>query len=195
LAKGCVGCRFVTGAGPGDDKADINSTNLHQYHTTIGQQASTTGNIYGIYDMAGGTYEYVMGNYNSTQSTTYMATMPSANHLNLYKTTDTPPFNTKPSWSSDENSYRYYFDVCTRANCGGQANYETTVYQSVSGSNQSWGSDYSNFVNLNYPWFIRGGSAGNGSGAGLFYSDYDGGTAFSAYGFRVSLSRWSSLPL
>ena len=34
------------------------------YKTNIGQ--STTGNITGVYDMSGGAYEYVMGNYNKT---------------------------------------------------------------------------------------------------------------------------------
>ena len=29
---------------------------------TLGTKASTTGNIYGVYDMSGGSYEYVMGN-------------------------------------------------------------------------------------------------------------------------------------
>jgi prepilin-type N-terminal cleavage/methylation domain-containing protein len=33
------------------------------YVTNVGQ--STTGNIYGIYDMSGGAYEHVMGNYNN----------------------------------------------------------------------------------------------------------------------------------
>ena len=31
-----------------------------------GGAASTTGNVTGIYDMSGGAYEYVMGNYNKT---------------------------------------------------------------------------------------------------------------------------------
>ena len=31
----------------------------------LGAGASTTGNIYGIYDMSGGAWEYLMGNYNN----------------------------------------------------------------------------------------------------------------------------------
>ena len=42
---------YTTGGGSGTS-----------YKTNIGQ--STTGNITGVYDMSGGTYEYVMGNYN-----------------------------------------------------------------------------------------------------------------------------------
>ena len=42
---------YTTGGGSGTS-----------YKTNIGQ--STTGNITGVYDMSGGSYEYVMGNYN-----------------------------------------------------------------------------------------------------------------------------------
>ena len=44
---------FYTGGGTGTS-----------YKTNIGQ--STTGNITGVYDMSGGAWEYVMGNYNKT---------------------------------------------------------------------------------------------------------------------------------
>ena len=63
----------ITGAGRGlgdnpikNEKYSVNSsTNLpeleQQYNGTIGQLSSTTGNIYGIYDMVGGVYEFIMG--------------------------------------------------------------------------------------------------------------------------------------
>ena len=44
-------------------EANINDTN-GVYNTSLGKDASTTKNIYGIYDMSGGAYEYVMGVYN-----------------------------------------------------------------------------------------------------------------------------------
>ena len=33
----------------------------NEWYTILGQKASTTGNMYGIYDMSGGAWEYVMG--------------------------------------------------------------------------------------------------------------------------------------
>lgn len=59
--------------------------------------------------------------------------------------------------------------------------------QSVSSNDQSWGSDYSNFVNSSNPWFERGGNANNGSNAGLFASNNNNGNANNNIGFRVVL--------
>ena len=49
------------GASPGSSS----SSSCNAYNTSTGMLASTTGNIYGIYDMSGGAYEYVMGNMSS----------------------------------------------------------------------------------------------------------------------------------
>lgn len=55
---------YYTGAGPGKDNntyAYNKNTfeNDYAWNTEQGKLASTTGNIYGIYDMAGGAWEYV----------------------------------------------------------------------------------------------------------------------------------------
>ena len=52
------------------------------YKTNIAQ--STTGNIYGVYDMSGGAYEYVMGNYNDTISSAGFSSMPAAKYYDKY---------------------------------------------------------------------------------------------------------------
>ncbi|HHT38169.1 MAG TPA: hypothetical protein GXZ95_01990, partial [Mollicutes bacterium] len=46
----------------------------NEYHTTDGVKASTTGNIYGIYDMSGGAFEYVSVYVDNSHSnlTTYV---------------------------------------------------------------------------------------------------------------------------
>ena len=56
------------------------------YKTNIGQ--STSGNITGVYDMSGGTWEYVMGNYNKTagDSGLTISTIP-AEHIDIYSGT------------------------------------------------------------------------------------------------------------
>ena len=56
------------------------------YKTNIGQ--STSGNITGVYDMSGGSYEYVMGNYNKTvgKSGLTVSGVP-AEHIDIYSGT------------------------------------------------------------------------------------------------------------
>ena len=53
------------------------------YKTNTGQ--STTGNITGVYDMSGGAYEYVMGNYNKTAGSSGLTVsgVP-AEHIDIY---------------------------------------------------------------------------------------------------------------
>lgn len=47
----------------GKDNATTNMSNTIKYNEIGGGNASTTGNVYGIYDMAGGAWEYVAGIY------------------------------------------------------------------------------------------------------------------------------------
>ena len=56
------------------------------YKTNTGQ--STAGNITGVYDMSGGTYEYVMGNYNKTAGSSGLtvSTVPTE-HIDIYSGT------------------------------------------------------------------------------------------------------------
>jgi len=167
------------------------------YQTAMGLLASTTQNVYGIYDMSGGAYEYVMGYKGSNNNTSYMAVLPPANYMDNFGITGA----FRPVWASSASEQYYNFDRCawdaTPSNpttttslikCGGHANYETTMVQSVSTYTQSWGTDLSYFVNSTYPWFVRGGNSSDGSYAGLFYSYAVNGFASSYCGFRPSLS-------
>ncbi|MDY4237383.1 MAG: hypothetical protein SOX86_05240 [Bacilli bacterium] len=54
------------------------------YNTSLGKNASTTGNIYGIYDMSGGAYEYVMGVYNNAKSSSGFNSLPDEKYYNNY---------------------------------------------------------------------------------------------------------------
>ena len=56
------------------------------YKTNIGQ--STSGNITGVYDMSGGEWEYVMGNYNKTVGSSGLTVsgVP-AEHIDIYSGT------------------------------------------------------------------------------------------------------------
>ena len=73
---------YITGYGaPAGSK--YNDTN-GAYNTTLGKDASTTKNIYGIYDMSGGAYEYVMGVYNKAIGYSGFSSLPDTKYYNNY---------------------------------------------------------------------------------------------------------------
>ena len=154
------------------------------YYTAIGQQASTTGNPTGLYDMSGGNYEYTMGNFNHQQSSYgdydgfgSAANFPSSKYLDMYLN---PPFT---------GDYYTNNDLCTWATCGGRALHETKTVQYATSNDQSWGSDSSLFVDADDPWSLRGGASYGGSLAGLFAAGGDFGDAGGYLGFRAVQSR------
>lgn len=155
------------------------------YYTATGQQASTTGNTTGLYDMSGGNYEYTMSNFNHVQADWGSGPLdgfpagnfPSSKYLDIYPN---PPFT---------GNYYTNNDLCTWVTCGGRALHETKTVQSVTSGVQSWGSDYSYFVDAGSPWSVRGGDSYGGSYAGLFSADSDVGGAGNYIGFRAVQSR------
>ena len=166
----------------GDCVPGTNDTGAYQ--TAVGQQASTTGNPTGLYDMSGGNWEYTMGNFNHQQSSYgdydgfgSEANFPSSKYLDIYPN---PPFT---------GTYYTNNNLCTWATCGGRALHETKTVQSVASNDQSWGSDGSYFVVADFPWFVRGGGSNSGSLAGLFSTYRDHGYANGSIGFRVVQSR------
>ena len=76
---------FITGYGsPAKTTLDKNNGT---YDTNLGKDASTTKNIYGIYDMSGGAAEFVMGVYNKTISGSGFNNLPDSKYYNNYTTT------------------------------------------------------------------------------------------------------------
>ena len=74
------GCLTGYGAPAGSNTTVTNGT----YNTSLGKDASTTKNIYGIYDMSGGAWEYVMGVYNKTISNSGFSSLPDTKYYNNY---------------------------------------------------------------------------------------------------------------
>ena len=169
----------------------------YAYNGSIGILASTTNTVYGIYDMSGGVYEYVMGNLtgyedqSETSGGLFMTTQAKPPYVDLYKESlgfdYSSSGDTNPDWSKSTSASYYNNDVCTWVTCGGHALHETKQHQSVSGGSESWGGDGSNFVYSSFRWFRRGGYASHGSIAGLFHSYYDDGYNSPYNGFRSAL--------
>ena len=149
----------------------------YAYNGSIGQFASTTNNVYGIYDMSGGGYEYVAASYTNDTHSYNSST-------NYFSQSAHPPY---------VNTYNFSnFNSCTYKTCGGQALYETNLSDS-DGSNQ-WNNNDSSFARSSHPWFVRGGGYYFGSNAGLFsanagvFDDASDSDTNNYYAFRVALA-------
>ena len=159
---------YTTGCA-GDSVSAAESTLCNAWNTATGVNASTTGNIYGIYDMSGGAWEYVMGNMTDSSGAFYPAssglTQPESKYYDSY------------TYGTSRNDY-------SRGHLGDA----TKEIIANSGSYLAWNNDYAYFAYSSTPWFGRGGEYNYGSGAGVFcFSYYDGG-AYSDGSFRVVLS-------
>ena len=123
---------------------------------TKGVNASTTGNQYGIYDMSGGAWEYVMGvqkdssgNVQVGSSGFSTSSLPDSKYYDLYD-----------YQAEDGVGYtRYHLGDATR---------EVLKNTSSQGGN-AWWSDYSYNIYSSAPWVNRGGYYNNGTFAGVFY--------------------------
>ena len=127
------------------------------YKTRTNQ--STTGNIYGIYDMSGGTYEYVMGNMLKSNGSMSISDSGFTTELDS-KYYDTYKYST--AYTSHERSK--LGDACKE------------TLKTFGTKNAGWYDDLSYMPNSYQAWFHRGGGAGTGANAGIFaFSDNDGG--------------------
>ncbi len=135
------------------------------YKTNVAQ--STTGNIYGVYDMSGGAWEYVMGNMNNSSNAFYSSnagftTAPDAKYYDSYK-------------------YDTSYTSHARGKLGDATKETLTTFGKTLGG--GWYSDYAYFPNSSFSWFIRGGRYDDGTYAGVFYfygangGDYSYGSA------------------
>ena len=156
---------YTTGCA-GSSVSALYASTCNAWNTATGVNASTTGNIYGIYDMSGGAWEYVMGNYNDTIKYAEFSSMPEAKYYDKYTGTD-----------SDSDFTKYHL---------GDATKETLKTKSTRVPN-SWYGDYNYSVNSSFPWVARGADDYNSTSAGEFCSsEYTGGNNGN-YSFRVVL--------
>ena len=83
--------QYITGCSWGKPSGGTSSDYGCQYTYDIdinGTGASTTGTIYGVYDMSGGSEENVMGNYNDVIGSSGFENMPEPKYYNKYVSSD-----------------------------------------------------------------------------------------------------------
>ena len=149
---------------------------------------STTGNIYGVYDMAGGAAEYVMG---VMQDNTNMNAPMSGND-----TSSNSGFTGKVYASGNYTSYtgtafpssKYYDLYAFGTTYNDSSAYARRILGDATSETRGWYSDSLDFAYAEYPWFLRGGNALYGSGAGVFCASWGNGGGTMVISFRSVLA-------
>ena len=174
---------YTTGIGADTVSARSSSTTCtteaNKYNGEKGVLASTTGNVYGVYDMSGGSWEYVMGNMSSTADTYTFNNSNAGFASSWYNDYSNQKYvNTYANGTTDKDQSAY--------NRGRLGDATGEVVLSTGGSG-GWYNDSAYFPYSSNPWFLRGGFYNLGSGAGVFYFGGNNGTALSLYSARASL--------
>ena len=127
---------YLTGYGAPAGSND--SVTNGAYDTSLGKAASTTNNIYGIYDMSGGAYEYVMGVYTNTIGESGFSSLPDTKYYNNYTETSYTghALTETKNWYSDSagfvNSINPWF---MRGGNYGNGTYAGVFYFSINDGN------------------------------------------------------------
>ena len=161
------------------------NTNTKSSTRDLSKVASTTGNITGIYDMSGGSEEYVMGVFANSDGQLWSGSSTSQNSgfTGLVGSAGTSYTGTA---FPDSKYYDVYkasgatisaLTACNGGVCYGHALSETN----------EWYDDFSYFVYADSPWFLRGDYYDKGSSAGVFGKSSGSGSPGSMLGFRSSL--------
>ncbi|MFR0822472.1 MAG: hypothetical protein ACLU84_04540 [Clostridia bacterium] len=181
--------------------ANINGTTgntanngVYTWDQLNGCKTSSTGNIYGIYDLSGGTYErtatYVANGSNNLKN--YGASI--AYDGNTLKTVSTKYATAYPFDNSTDNTGIANNDANLDAASMNNYKKNALIYgdgireTSTAGTgNSSWYGDYSYYPGLYSPLSVRGGYLWSGSTAGLFYFNRINGNSIFYTGFRAVL--------
>ena len=149
------------------------TTTCTPYNEANGQAASTTGNIYGVYDMNGGSFEYVMGNMVNTSGEFYPSSAgtfsPDAKYYDAYT-------------YYGSNGYTQH----GRGKLGDATKETLKTFGSTSGG---WYSDYAFFPYSTFSWFSRGGDSYSGSNTGAFNFGSSNGGGYINGSARLVVSR------
>lgn len=147
------------------------------YNTKVGYKASTTGNISGIYDMAGGIHEYMAayteGNLGSSELP--QSTIDSnLKYFDIY------------NGSSDTLMYHYRILGDATGEMGPFGINE--VLSDHKYNQSSWYAGEARFINSSNPWFRRGGGLFDGFQSGAYYFRFGDGSNTIFLGFRLVLA-------
>ena len=193
--------KHITGIGnyAGTSESDDTCTNSeNQYNNTRGKLASTTGNVYGIYDMSGGAEDYVMGNGVNSDGKPISGISNDSDHENSGFTGYLTGYLTGSTLTGSYEfpSKRYYNQYSYVKGSSSSTAFDrgklgdATKEMSPSSGADTWYSNYSIFSSI---WFYRGGSSTGEGLTGIFsfgnqYGKIESGWAYNGASSRAVIS-------
>ena len=167
----------ITGNGGGSTDATEKVGITNAYTTAKGQRASTTGNIYGIYDLSGGAWEYV-AIFNDTDKNNYEIESGSS-----FAGTNKNSTKYATKYSNNTESSRG-IAIYSVGKIG-----DTTKEISTNSGTRGWFSDYMGFLCSTNPFIMRSHDYGGGGNSGIFFANsYSGKTNVNRTSFHVVLA-------
>lgn len=166
---------YITGNGSGSTIPNPTAGITHAYNTEVGAKASSTGNIYGIYDLSGGAWERVAGyitNGNSVLSNGSSFVAKTTADGEGYKTLSTKyatvyPYNT--SSDSYQNNFITYKNI-------GYGHGDAILEIATTGrGHDAWFNNRTDFLSSSDVFFMRGGGSIYTDGTGLYAFTCNGG--------------------
>ena len=171
-SDGSVEIEYVDRSNTGTD-GNPYTTKYYSYYTENGQKASTTRNIYGVYDMSGGAWEYMASYLGNATSNSYVN-----NFKSLNAKYQTSYLGTGETSSTEDRTINY----TANQHIYGDAVWETS--SSATGTT-SWNGNHSNLPYFAAPFFARGGNFHSSSYAGVFHFWPTNAGEYNSSGFRV----------
>lgn len=166
---------YITGLSAGTATGSKGEGTSQSYSDSQGVKASTTGNVTGVYDLNGGSWEYVAAYIDNQNSsiTTYGSSLASGNP----ETKNT--YAIGESGDTQESNYNKTIEKY------GDALYETS--NAYANTNGSWYADYAYLPYAEFSFFARGGACDNVKEAGAFAFSYGTGDKVNFISFRPVL--------
>ena len=187
---------YTTGCGLQSEESVSSGTICNSFNTILGQSASTTGNIYGIYDMSGGANEYVMGNMVAPNGTTMISGYRGSSNQYSGYTGILYSLSSDGDYQSYTGSYlypndRYYdkYSFGSDLNIVSRSKLGDGIKEVSNNDSSKWYDDYPKFICNNVPWFYRGGKHDDGDVSGIFGSSGYFGLAYATITSRLVISQ------
>ena len=178
----------------------MNVSGTYAWNQSTGTSTSTTGTIYGVYDMSGGTWErtasYVPNSNGNLKGQGESVTWDTEkNELRTKSTKYTMAYSdynaeTDKPGITDESGSSTNLDIASRNNWTANTKiYGDAVRETSSAGTggSPWYSDYSYYPALDDPFFGRGGGWSYSTNAGLFAFGRHDGNSYGSSGFRPVL--------